>query len=303
MKRASLDGCSRERRCDRSAPAVAGSSRDDVGGHPAADGGCSPSGRRGPGSDPGSCRSDRRSTRRSKPRIDLGERLRKVFPLFFDSRARASSLRIGHLCDGRASACPGVHAMQGRATTNAATAASTSSTVAMGMCASTSHPMDHDEEVAPWQDLAIHRRCSSASARGRSTPRTLIPLLRVAMVACFMERRFHRMLMGRRPRLVMIAGTSGVGKSTVGMGLAPSGRFRGSCPRIRFGDHACRHAEDEDHSALHRSSFSMGEVGDPVRDWLDASAAVRPKIDGARTIETEGTDLIPGGSPPASLVC
>ena len=50
---------------------------------------------------------------------------------------------------------------------------------------------------------------------------------------------------------------------------------------------------DEDHSALHRSSFSMGEVGDPVRDWLDASAAVRPGIDAVlERSRREGTDLI-----------
>ena len=51
--------------------------------------------------------------------------------------------------------------------------------------------------------------------------------------------------------------------------------------------------EDEDHSALHRSSFSMGEVGDPVRDWLDASAAVRPGIGAVlERSRREGTDLI-----------
>ena len=78
----------------------------------------------------------------------------------------------------------------------------------------------------------------------------------------------------------MIAGTSGVGKSTVGMGLAAARQV----PRILSTDSIREIMRavmpvDEDHSALHRSSFSMGEVGDPVRDWLDASAAVRPGID------------------------
>ena len=37
----------------------------------------------------------------------------------------------------------------------------------------------------------------------------------------------------------------------------------------------------------------MGEVGDPVRDWLDASAAVRPGIDAVlERSRREGTDLI-----------
>ncbi len=92
----------------------------------------------------------------------------------------------------------------------------------------------------------------------------------------------------------MIAGTSGVGKSTVGMGLAAARQV----PRILSTD-SIREImravmpEDEDHSALHRSSFSMGEVGDPVRDWLDASAAVRPGIDAVlERSRREGTDLI-----------
>jgi len=92
------------------------------------------------------------------------------------------------------------------------------------------------------------------------------------------------------PRLVLIGGITGVGKSTIATRLANvSGINRIiSTDSIR---EVMRTMNDDD--ALHRSSFSKGETGDAVLDWEDTCRAVeygvKATIDRARR---EGIDLI-----------
>lgn len=102
-----------------------------------------------------------------------------------------------------------------------------------------------------------------------------------------------RTISGNAPRLLVIAGATGVGKSTASVRLAHESKFSRllSTDAIREIMRAC---DDEDSNPpLHRSSFSKGDSGDPVIDWLETCEAVKPGI--AATIDRarrEGIDLI-----------
>jgi 2-phosphoglycerate kinase len=97
----------------------------------------------------------------------------------------------------------------------------------------------------------------------------------------------------RAPRLLVIAGATGVGKSTAAVGIAQRAGFTRvmSTDAIREIMRAC----DEDHSvsALHRSSFSTGGSGEAVLDWNETCLAVESGI--MATVERarrEGVDLL-----------
>ena len=97
---------------------------------------------------------------------------------------------------------------------------------------------------------------------------------------------------GRPPILVLIAGATGVGKSTTAVQLAHSRSFSRllSTDAVR---EVMRVMDDGNNKALHRSSFSKGETGDPVLDWQDTCKAVEAGV--LATIERarrEGIDLI-----------
>lgn len=97
---------------------------------------------------------------------------------------------------------------------------------------------------------------------------------------------------GRPPILVLIAGTTGVGKSTTAVKIANEHSFARllSTDAIR---EIMRVVDTTDDSALYRSSFSRGESGDAVLDWQDTCKAVEAGI--LTTIERarrEGIDLI-----------
>ena len=97
---------------------------------------------------------------------------------------------------------------------------------------------------------------------------------------------------GRPPILVLIAGATGVGKSTTAVKIANEHSFARllSTDAIR---EILRVKSNEENRALHRSSFSRGDSGDPVLDWQDTCKAVEPGI--LATIERarrEGIDLI-----------
>lgn len=97
----------------------------------------------------------------------------------------------------------------------------------------------------------------------------------------------------RPPRLLLIAGATGVGKSTATVGLAN----RLNITRVISSDairEIMRATSDGDQQpALNRSSFSHGESGEAVNDWLSTCRAVEPGLkatmDRARR---EGIDLI-----------
>ena len=97
---------------------------------------------------------------------------------------------------------------------------------------------------------------------------------------------------GRPPILILIAGTTGVGKSTTAVKFANEHSFARllSTDAIR---EIMRVQGSEENHALHRSSFSRGEAGDAVLDWQDTCKAVEAGIQA--TIERarrEGIDLI-----------
>lgn len=97
---------------------------------------------------------------------------------------------------------------------------------------------------------------------------------------------------GRPPILVLIAGTTGVGKSTTAVKIASEHSFSRllSTDAIR---EIMRVVDTTENHALHRSSFSRGESGDAVLDWQDTCKTVEVGI--LATIERarrEGIDLV-----------
>ena len=100
-------------------------------------------------------------------------------------------------------------------------------------------------------------------------------------------------LSNRPPRLLILAGATGAGKSTAAVGVAQRAGFT----RVMSTDaiREIMRASDEEHShaALHRSSFSTGPSGEPVLDWsetcLAVEAGIMATIDRARR---EGIDLL-----------
>src|SRR6056300_2002802 len=97
----------------------------------------------------------------------------------------------------------------------------------------------------------------------------------------------------RPPRLLLIAGATGVGKSTAAVGVAQRSGFT----RVMSTDaiREIMRATDTEQSvpALHRSSFSAGESGEAVLDWTKTCRAVEPGI--AATVDRarrEGIDLL-----------
>jgi len=108
-----------------------------------------------------------------------------------------------------------------------------------------------------------------------------------------MARRTAQAISMRPPRLLIIAGATGVGKSTAAVGLAQRAGFT----RVMSTDaiREIMRAMDDDlrHEALHRSSFSRGSSGEPVLDWNETCLAVEAGV--TATVERarrEGIDLL-----------
>ena len=96
----------------------------------------------------------------------------------------------------------------------------------------------------------------------------------------------------RPPILFLIAGATGVGKSTTAVKFANEHSFARLLSTDAIREIMRVQGSDENH-ALHRSSFSRGEAGDAVLDWQDTCKAVEAGIQA--TIERarrEGIDLI-----------
>ncbi|MBT6972275.1 MAG: AAA family ATPase [Euryarchaeota archaeon] len=97
----------------------------------------------------------------------------------------------------------------------------------------------------------------------------------------------------KQPRLVLIAGASGVGKSTISIEAAKRLGFARiiSTDAIREVMRSCD--PERNIPRLHRSSFTRGEAGDPVLDWKDSCRVVEAGIDATiARARREGIDLI-----------
>jgi len=102
------------------------------------------------------------------------------------------------------------------------------------------------------------------------------------------------------PRLLLISGATGTGKTTLAKAIAHEANFARivSTDTIR---EVMRISEINGEqtglrSALHRSSYSRGEIGDPITDWIDTAEAVGAGIEAiVDKARREGVDLIVEG--------
>jgi 2-phosphoglycerate kinase len=130
----------------------------------------------------------------------------------------------------------------------------------------------------------VLRPCAEPNMRGET--------VRVIKVNKAMTAR-ERGASDEPPRLLLICGATGVGKSTVAVEAAQRLGFSRllSSDAIR---EIMRAGKDEsENPALFRSSFSRGEAGDAVVDWLDTCLAVEDGISATISrARREGIDLV-----------
>ncbi len=101
----------------------------------------------------------------------------------------------------------------------------------------------------------------------------------------------------RAPRLLLIAGASGVGKTTLAKAVAVELDFDRTASSDMIREVLRSTTTPSDSPALHRSTYSIGETGDAVTDWLDASAAVEGGVEAVVSrARREGIDLVVEGA-------
>ena len=102
-----------------------------------------------------------------------------------------------------------------------------------------------------------------------------------------------RTIANRPPRLLIIAGATGTGKSTVAMKIAAKSNFARLLSTDAIREIIRTYDGDAENLALYRSSFSIGESNDAVIDWLDTCQAVENGIEATiNRAMREGIDLL-----------
>lgn len=95
------------------------------------------------------------------------------------------------------------------------------------------------------------------------------------------------------PRLLLICGATGVGKSTVAVEAAQRLGFSRLLSSDAIREIMRAGTDEVEQPALFRSSFSRGEAGDAVVDWLDTCLAVKTGITATISrARREGIDLV-----------
>ena len=95
------------------------------------------------------------------------------------------------------------------------------------------------------------------------------------------------------PRLLIIAGATGTGKSTVAMKIGAKSNFARLISTDAIREILRSTDETQIDSALHRSSFSIGESNDAIIDWVETCQAVERGIEVTITrAMREGIDLL-----------
>lgn len=101
----------------------------------------------------------------------------------------------------------------------------------------------------------------------------------------------------RAPRLLLIAGASGAGKTTLAKAVALGLDFDRTASSDMIREVLRSTTTPGDSPALHRSTYSTGETGDAVTDWLDACAAVEDGVEAVVSrARREGIDLVVEGA-------
>lgn len=97
----------------------------------------------------------------------------------------------------------------------------------------------------------------------------------------------------RRPKLLLLAGVNGVGKSTLSMQIAESLKIKRVVSTDSIREVLRSNIDPLESPELHRSSFSIGKHKHPVSDWEDCCNVV---LEGINSIinksRREGVDLI-----------
>ncbi len=101
----------------------------------------------------------------------------------------------------------------------------------------------------------------------------------------------------RAPRLVLISGVAGAGKSTLAKHVAMGLEFDRIASTDTIREVLRTASNPTENPALHRSTFSHGSTGDANTDWLDASAAVESGVEAVISrARREGIDIIAEGA-------
>ena len=82
----------------------------------------------------------------------------------------------------------------------------------------------------------------------------------------------------RKPKLLLLAGVNGVGKTTLSMSIANFYKIKRVISTDLIREVLRSHIDLLECPELHRSSFSIGKHNHPVYDWEDCSIVLQKSI-------------------------